>query len=123
MVPSALGTVVVRLPPGPITISRQAQTSYGHRRAPTAAGRGGASASIFQGSAGSTIQIRNALLTGLTTKPRVDTMLDWMSPGGGMLGALIGGAISAVTGGKVNLLSALPVVTFSYGPPEMASST
>jgi nucleoid-associated protein YgaU len=42
-----------------------------------------------------------------------------MSPGGGMLGALIGGAISAVTGGKVNLLSSLPAVTFSYGPPEM----
>ncbi len=40
-----------------------------------------------------------------------------------MLGALIGGAISAVTGGKVNLLSSLPVVTFTYGPPEMGFLT
>jgi nucleoid-associated protein YgaU len=119
MVPSALGTVWFDFHPDAITISRQAQTSYRPSASANGGRPGGASASIFQGSAGSTIQIRNALLTGLTTKPRCDTLLDWMSPGGGMLGALIGGAISAVTGGKVNLLSALPVVTFSYGPPEM----
>lgn len=117
--PSALGTVWFDFHPDKIQISRGVQTSF-RPSASTNGGRpGGGSGSIFQGAAGSKITINEALLTGMTTKPRVDTLMSWLSPGGGMLGALIGAAVSAISGGKVNLLSGLPVVSFSYGPPEM----
>lgn len=119
LVPSALGTVWFDFHPNDITMSRQAQMGFRPSASANGPSPGGASASIFQGAQGSMININNAILTGMTTKPRVDTLLDWMSPGGGMLGALIGAAISAATGGKVNLLASLPTVTFSYGPPEM----
>jgi nucleoid-associated protein YgaU len=119
MVPSALGTVWFDFHPYDIVISRTAASSFRPSSSANGPKPAGGSGSIFQGSAGAMININKALLTGLTTKPRCDTLLGWMSPGGGMLGALIGGAISAATGGKVNLLSSLPMVTLSYGPPEM----
>jgi nucleoid-associated protein YgaU len=119
LVPGAQGTVWFDFHPNDITITRTANTSFRPTASRNGGSPGGGSGSIFQGAAGARISINNAILTGLTTKPRCDTMLDWMSPGGGMLGALIGGAISAATGGKVNLLATLPLVTFSYGPPEM----
>jgi nucleoid-associated protein YgaU len=119
LVPSAAGTVWFDFHPEAISMTRTAMTTSRPSASANSGRPGGASPSIFQGAAGSTITINKALLTGMTTKPRCDTLLDWMSPGGGLLGALIGGAISAATGGRVNLRSQLPVVTFSYGPPEM----
>lgn len=117
--PAALGTVWFDFHPDKIQMSRGVQTSF----RPSASANGpkpaGGSGSIFQGAAGSKITIADGLLTGLTTKPRVDTLMGWLSPGGGMLGALIGAAVSAISGGKVNLLASLPIVNFSYGPPEM----
>jgi nucleoid-associated protein YgaU len=119
LMPGALGTVWFDFHPDSITFQRRALTVS----RPTASSNGGspagASPSIFQGAAGSDISIREAILTGMTTKPRCDTLLNWMSPGGGMLGALAGGAISAISGGKINLATKLPPVTFTYGPPEM----
>ncbi len=119
MNPTALGTVWFDFHPNDITMSRSAQKSFRPSSSANGPKPAGGSGSIFQGSKGAQITINNALLTGLTTKPRVDTLMNWLSPGGGLLGALIGGAISAATGGKVNLLSSQPVVSFSYGPPEM----
>ncbi len=119
LMPTALGTVWFDFHPDAITFSRSAASTSRPSASSNSGRPAGASPSIFQGAAGATINIRNAYLTGLTTKPRCDTLLDWLSPGGGLLGALIGGAISAATGGRVNLASQLPTVTFSYGPPEM----
>ncbi|HEX4701575.1 MAG TPA: hypothetical protein VH352_05545 [Pseudonocardiaceae bacterium] len=119
LVPTALGTVWFDFHPDAITMSRQVQMGSRPSASSHSGSPAGASPSIFRGAAGSTINIRNAYLTGMTTKPRCDTLLGWLSPGGGLLGALIGGAISAATGGRVNLASEQPTVTFSYGPPEM----
>jgi hypothetical protein len=43
---------------------------------------------------------------GTLTKSRCDQLMEWMSPGGGMLGALAGAALSAATG--INLVSRPP---------------
>ncbi|HEX4722133.1 MAG TPA: hypothetical protein VH333_06430 [Pseudonocardiaceae bacterium] len=117
--PSALGTVWFDFHPEKIQMQRGVNTSFRPSASSNSGSPAGGSGSIFQGASGSTITIADGLLTGLTTKPRVDTLMGWLSPGGGLLGALIGGAVSALTGGHVNLMASLPVVTFSYGPPEM----
>jgi nucleoid-associated protein YgaU len=117
--PTALGTVWFDFHPEKIQMQRNSQASFRPSASANGPRPGGGSGSIFQGAAGSTFTINDALLTGMTTKPRVDTLMSWLSPGGGLLGALIGAAVSAISGGKVNLLAAQPDVTFSYGPPEM----
>lgn len=81
---------------------------------------GGASASIFKKSPAPTITMNDVVFYGLDTKPRCDQLLGWMSPGGGgLIGALAsagGAALSAATGGAVNLVSRPPLVIFQWGP-------
>lgn len=77
----------------------------------------GASGLIFRRATASKITIDKILFRGDTIKLNCDQLLNWMSPGGGMLGAIAGAALSAATGGAINLATKLPLLMFSWGPP------
>src|SRR5688500_10817765 len=42
-------------------------------------------------------------LVGDDVQDRADQMYSWMDPGGGLLGQLAGAAVSAISGGRINL--------------------
>jgi hypothetical protein len=117
--PVSPGVIVFDFNPDLVQFSRTAQVSHRATASSNTGSPSGASGSIFRGAAASTITINNAYFTGVDTKPRCDQLLNWMSPGGGLLGQVIGAAASALTGGAVNLASKLPQLTFMWGPPEV----
>jgi Contractile injection system tube protein len=50
---------------------------------------------------------------------RAAQLYAWMDPGGGLLGQLIGAAIGALTGGRINLASKKPPLIFQWGTQIM----
>jgi hypothetical protein len=46
---------------------------------------------------------------------RAAQLYSWMDPGGGLLGQLIGAAVGALTGGRINLASKPPTLIFQWG--------
>ena len=116
------------LPPGlvqfdfnPEEISVRRSADLRHQPSASSAGGtpAGSSGSIFRGAKPSTITLGKVVLHGRDTKSRCDQLLNWMSPGGGLLGALGGAALSAATGGALNLTTSTPTVTFQWGPPVL----
>src|SRR3974377_1311651 len=103
--------LICKLPPGevqfdfnPKNIQMARRTSSGQRPNASTAGAGtGSTGSILRGSAQSTIDIKEIVLQGADTKSRCDQLLDWMNPGGGLLSRLAGMALSAMSGGAINL--------------------
>lgn len=80
----------------------------------------GATASIFKKAPAPMIMLNKVVFFGPDTKERCDQLMEWMSPGGGLVGALAGAAVSAISGGAINLLSRPPLVIFQWGPPDKA---
>jgi nucleoid-associated protein YgaU len=108
---TAPGVVKFDFDPDNITMGRSTATAnQGNAK------QGGATPSIFRRAPGATISLNNLMFYGMDTKPRCDTLLNWMTPGGGLLGMLVS-AVAAMAG--MNLSTRLPVVTFSWGPPMM----
>jgi nucleoid-associated protein YgaU len=110
------GLVTFDFNPDTITITRQANLSNRPNASANGGTPGGASPSIFRRAPAASITLNQVTFHGLDTKPRCDQLLNWMTPGGGMLGAIAGAAISAATGGAINLISRPPTVTFQWGP-------
>jgi nucleoid-associated protein YgaU len=118
------GTVTFDFNPNQISVTRQAAGN----QSPRTLGGGGAGGAAAPGSTGfisrgttqPTYTINNVVLYGPTTKSRCQQLLDWMTPGGGLLGKLAGAALSAATGGAINLASKLPTLTFMWGAPTDA---
>jgi nucleoid-associated protein YgaU len=50
---------------------------------------------------------------------RAAQLYAWMDPGGGLLGQLIGAAIGALTGGRINLAAKKPPLIFQWGTQIM----
>jgi hypothetical protein len=50
---------------------------------------------------------------------RAQQLYDWMDPGGGLLGQLIGAAVGALTGGRINLAAKPPPLIFQWGTQIM----
>lgn len=50
---------------------------------------------------------------------RAQQLYDWMDPGGGLIGQLIGAAIGALTGGRINLAAKPPPLIFQWGTQIM----
>jgi hypothetical protein len=50
---------------------------------------------------------------------RAAQLYAWMDPGGGLLGQLIGAAVGALTGGRINLASKKPPLIFQWGTQIM----
>src|SRR6266498_1523982 len=110
------GAVSFDLNPDQILMSRQSSMgSYGSGSSNSGT-PAGSSASIFKKSTPPVLTLSRVTFFGSNTKSRCDQLMDWMSPGGGMLGALAGAALSAATG--INLVSRPPKVIFQWGPPS-----
>ena len=110
--------VAFDLNPDQIQVSRQSSSMNRGSSSSNSGTPAGASASIFKKSAPPVITLSRVTFFGADTKSRCDQLMTWMSPGGGLLGALAGAAISAATGGAVNLASRPPTVIFQWGPPS-----
>ena len=110
------GLVVFDLNPVEIGMTRVADTLNRGSASQNCGSPGGASGSVLRRAPAAQITLKNVIFHGLDTKPRCDQLLNWMTPGGGLLGAAMEGIASAV-GLKLNLASRLPLVTFQWGPP------
>jgi nucleoid-associated protein YgaU len=121
----AQATIICEMPPGAVSfdlnpdqilMSRQSSMgSYGSGSSNSGT-PAGSSASIFKKSTPPVLTLSRVTFFGSNTKSRCDQLMDWMSPGGGMLGALAGAALSAAAG--INLVSRPPKVIFQWGPPS-----
>jgi nucleoid-associated protein YgaU len=112
------GLVTFDFNPDQVTMSRRADVNQRGTASSNSGTPAGSSPSIFRRASPSQIDLRNITFYGTDTKSRCDQLINWMSPGGGLLGALAGAALSALTGGP-NLATRLPLVTFQWGPPEI----
>ncbi|HEY0638292.1 MAG TPA: LysM peptidoglycan-binding domain-containing protein [Pseudonocardiaceae bacterium] len=114
--PTAPGVVTFKFNPEQIRISRRADT---YNRASASSNTGtpaGASGSIFRRATAATITISNIWFRGSGIKHDCDQLLNWLSPGGGLLGMAAGMVLSAATGGVMNLAAKLPTLIFTWGP-------
>jgi nucleoid-associated protein YgaU len=80
---------------------------------------GGNSPAALKGAEPESLDLGQVVLDGSGTKDTCELLLSWMKPGGGLLGSIIGGAISMVSsalgGPAINLATKLPQLTFVYG--------
>jgi len=112
------GLVTFDINPDQIVMSRQANTTNHPSSSSNTGTPAGSGPTLFRGAKPSQIQLQRVTFYGNDTKSRCDQLLNWLSPGGGLLGSLLMGALAAATG--INLASRLPMVTFQWGPPEIA---
>ena len=110
------GTVTFDLNPDQILMSRQSSMGAYGSGSSNSGSPAGASPSIFKKSTPPVLTLNRVTFMGSDTKSRCDRLMDWMSPGGGMLGALAGAALNALTG--INLVTRPPKVIFQWGPPS-----
>jgi len=61
----------------------------------------------------------NGYLVGDDVEERAKQLYAWMDPGGGLLGQLIGAAVGALTGGRINLAAKAPALIFQWGTQIM----
>jgi contractile injection system tube protein/LysM domain-containing protein len=110
------GNVSFDLNPDQIMMSRQSSmSSYGSGSSNTGT-PSGSSPSIFKKSTPPVLTLNKVTFFGSDTKSRCDKLMDWMSPGGGMLGAIGGALLAAATG--INLVTRPPKVLFNWGGPS-----
>jgi nucleoid-associated protein YgaU len=100
------------LNPTAMSFTRQAQNA--NRQGASQSAPLGASPSIFQKAPPKELS-GSAYLVGDDVEDRADMLYSWMNPGGGLIGQLIGAAVSAVTGGRINLAAKPPVLNFVWG--------
>jgi len=113
---TAPGMVTFKFNPEQIQISRSAQVSNRPSASSNTGTPAGASGSIFRRAAGARITVNNIWFRGSGIKHDCDQLLNWLSPGGGLLGMAAGALLSAATGGVMNLAAKLPTLIFSWGP-------
>ncbi|MFF0219128.1 CIS tube protein [Streptomyces vinaceus] len=108
-----IGTVPFQLNPDSISISRDVRAvSLGSKK-------GGSLGTVFKRADPSKISLSDVTIRGMETKPLCDQLLNWMSPGGGRLGQMVGGMLTVRSGGKHEYTNRLPTLTFMWGPPGM----
>jgi nucleoid-associated protein YgaU len=113
---TAPGLVTFKFNPEQIRIARRADTTNRASASSNTGSPAGASGSIFRRATASNITISNIWFRGSGIKHDCDQLLNWLSPGGGLLGAAAGMALSAATGGAMNLAAKLPTLIFTWGP-------
>lgn len=113
---TAPGAVTFKFNPEQIRVSRRVSIASRGSASSNTGSPAGASGSIFRRATASTISISNIWFRGSGIKHDCDQLLNWMSPGGGLLGAAIGAAVSAISGGAINLAAKLPTLIFTWGP-------
>jgi nucleoid-associated protein YgaU len=96
--------------PSQITMQK---TTVQQQRSTAAAG--GTSGSILKRVPPPTMILDKITIDGDDVEDKVETLFSWMQPAGGILGQLLGAALSAVTGGAINLATKLPLLIFQWG--------
>lgn len=109
--PPMIGAVPFQLNPDSISISRDV-------RATEIGGSKGSLGTEFVRSEPSRITLSDVTIRGLHTKALCDQLINWMNPGGGALGQMVGGALTNITGGRYQFTNRLPTLQFVWGPPE-----
>jgi Contractile injection system tube protein len=108
------GEVTFDFNPDQITVSRQ--NSMKDKKSSK---KGGNSPRILKGSPSEIVSLKKIVLDGEGTQDKCELIMSWMTPKGGLLGALIGGAISMASsmmgGPAINLATQLPRLMFMYG--------
>ncbi|KAA2258795.1 LysM peptidoglycan-binding domain-containing protein [Solihabitans fulvus] len=117
--PTAPGVVKFGFNPQKISISRAADLTQRPSTSRNGGMPGGGHPNVVKGAKMSTISINEVMFRGNDIKLTCDQLLNWMTPGGGMLGAIAGAALSALSGGLINLATKPPLLMFSWGPPEI----
>lgn len=113
---TAPGMVSFKFNPEQIQISRRVNTVNRPSASSNTGSPAGASGSIFRRATAATIVVNNVWFRGSGIKHDCDQLLNWMSPGGGLLGMAAGMLLSAATGGAMNLATKLPTLIFTWGP-------
>ncbi|MFB7056445.1 hypothetical protein ACFCXT_25395 [Streptomyces vinaceus] len=111
--PPMVGAVPFLLNPDSISFSRDVRaTEFG-----TSKGSGGLE---FKRAENARITLNDVTIRGSETKPLCDQLLNWMSPGGGRIGQMVGGSISTFTGGKWDsFTNRMMPLTLVWGPPTL----
>jgi nucleoid-associated protein YgaU len=78
-------------------------------------GPGGGSPTIAKKTKNPQITINKIILDGPHVKDTCEMLMDWMTPGGGFVGRMIGAVVSFATGGFLNLATRPPELNFSWG--------
>lgn len=101
----------------PDTLTYARETSSAHN--PNASGSGpGATPSIFLKAPPKSLK-GIAYMVGDDVHDRANQLYSWMDPGGGLLGQLVGAAVGALSGGRINLAAKPPVLLFQWGTQLM----
>jgi hypothetical protein len=110
----APGEVSFDFNPEQISIKRQNQQKNKPRVT-----KGGNSPPTLKGSPTETVTLKKIVIDGDGAQDTCEQLLTWMTPGGGLIGALVGAAISAISsavgGPTINLATKPPQLTFIYG--------
>ena len=77
----------------------------------------GSSAPIWRQSLPTKLTLTDVFIDGPEVKNRADQIFAWTQPGGSFFGKLAGAALSALSGGRVNLSVKQPTLVFQWGPP------
>lgn len=115
--PPAVGRVPFTFNPEEVRVTRRADLRSRGSSSESSGTPKGSTGSIFRKAPPSEITLSNVLFDGATTKVHCDQLLNWMSPGGGAAGALIGMATSVLRRGRGGRASRLPELIFQWGPP------
>ncbi|MFJ6636270.1 LysM peptidoglycan-binding domain-containing protein [Streptomyces sp. NPDC091376] len=111
-----VGAVPFLFPPDKVQMTRDVQFSSHGSSSPNGAKPAGGLES-FKKAEPLKINLSEVLFSGPETKPLCDQLLNWMSPGSGRLGQMVGGALAVKTK-SMNHVNRLPVLTFQMGPPS-----
>jgi hypothetical protein len=101
--------------PDSLTYTRQGNTTNRSNASPAGVG---STPSILLKSPPKQLQ-GSGYLIGDDVHDRAKQLYDWMDPGGGLLGQLVGAAVSALTGGRINLAAKQPPLIFQWGTQIM----
>ncbi|WP_185921966.1 hypothetical protein [Streptomyces sp. WAC06614] len=108
-----IGTVPFLLNPDSISLSRDVRvTNHGAKKQ-------GNMGSQFVRSEPSKISLSDVTIRGMETKPLCDQLLNWMHPGSGGLGQMVGGMLTRKAHDGTDYTNRLPTLTFLWGPPLM----
>jgi len=101
--------------PESITIQRGSNTTNAPGANPAAAG---ATPSILMSAPPKKLSGAGWLI-GDDVQDRADQLYTWMTPGGGLIGQVVGAALGALTGGRINLAAKKPPLIFQWGAQIM----
>lgn len=110
--PPGIGAVPFLLNPESISFTRDVRTV-------TVGASQGSTGTQFKASEFAKINLSDITIRGLETKALCDQLLNWMTPGSGRLGTMVGGMLTIAVDEQMDFAHRLPSLTFVWGPPNL----